>query len=313
MKKYILMSILSSIAFGVSAQQTPLSSVYQLNKVMINPAEVGSSKSTDFSLGYREQWASYVGAPSTAWLTGQTQLNDKMGLGAVVIYDKMSFVQNIDARLQYAYQIKLDKVSNLRFGIGAGMIQTGINFSEIQADDYTDELLAAPSFSGTVFDIQFGALYHRNNFNVGFSIPQLLSPSYQLPIQQIVGSYDYTTHFNLYADYHFLSADENLEFIPTALIRRTNASYQFDIFGNVKIDKKYFVGMGVRQQGGLIINLGMQLLKPLQLHYAYELTRNGAASRTGGSHEFFLRFSIEKKNKAMLEEDGTPRKASEKF
>jgi type IX secretion system PorP/SprF family membrane protein len=313
MKKIITIASISILFGGFQAQQTQLSSLYQMNRVMINPAEVGLNNSTDFSLGYREQWAKYVGAPSTAWMTGQTKLNDKMGLGAVVIYDEMAFIKNIDARVQYAYQIKLDKTSFLRFGISAGMIQTGINFSDIKADDYTDGILSNPTFSGSVFDMQFGGLYNKGNFNVGFSVPQLLSPSKQLPTQQIIGQYDYVTHFNIYADYHFISADENMEFIPMFLLRRTNAAYQFDIFGNVKIDKKYFFGMGVRQQGGLILNAGIQAFKPLQIHYAYEISRNGAASRTGGTHEFFLKFSFEKKVKNLTEEDGTPRKAVEKF
>lgn len=313
MKKLISIASLSILFGGIQAQQTQLSSLYQLNRVMINPAEVGLNNSTDFSIGYREQWAKYIGAPSTAWITGQTKLNDKMGLGGVVIYDEMAFIKNIDARIQYAYQVKLDKTSYLRFGLSAGMIQTGINFSDIKADDYSDGILANPTFSGSVFDMKFGGLYHKGDFNVGFSIPQLLSPSKQLPTQQIIGSYDYVTHFNIYADYHFRSLDESIEFIPMFLLRRTSASYQFDIFGNVSIDKKYFVGVGVRQQGGLILNAGIQAFKPLQIHYAYEISRNGAASRTGGTHEFFLKFRIEKKLKNLTEENGNPRKAAEKF
>jgi type IX secretion system PorP/SprF family membrane protein len=312
MKKYIYIAVLAGLTNSTIAQQTQLSSLYPLNRVMINPAEVGIDEHTHFSLGYREQWANYIGSPSTAWITGQTQLNEKMGIGGVVIYDKMSFVQNIDARLQYAYQLKIDRYSSIRFGLSAGMIQTGVNFSDVIADDYTDGILANPTFASTVFDAKVGVYYRKNDFGAGISVPQLLSPSKPIPNQQLIGSYDYQTHFNVYLDYRF-KVNETTNFVPMFLLRRTSASYQFDIFANLRLENKYFIGLGVRQQGGIIVNLGLQAIKNVQVHYAYELSRNGAANRTGGTHELFLKITLPKKDKSHLEEDGTPRKATEKF
>lgn len=167
MKNLKQLTVVIGILFSgiINAQQTQLSSLYSFNPILVNPAESGYTKVTDIGLNYRKQWASYVGAPSTGWITGHTNIKNKMGIGGVVLYDEMAFVKNIDAKLYYAYHLKLAADFKLSFGLGLGIIQNSINFSDIQADDYTDEIIAGGNVSGTMFDANFGTVINFKDLN----------------------------------------------------------------------------------------------------------------------------------------------------
>ncbi len=81
--KYLLL-VLAVFTIGISnAQQTQLSSLYTYNPILVNPAESGYKSVTDITVNYRKQWLNYVGAPSTAFVSGHTALNKKMGIGGV--------------------------------------------------------------------------------------------------------------------------------------------------------------------------------------------------------------------------------------
>jgi type IX secretion system PorP/SprF family membrane protein len=281
---------------NIVAQQTQLSSLYYYNKQGINPAEVGYHDLTEMSLSYRQQWAGYSGAPATGWLMGNTRIGENMGIGGTLIYDEVSFLKTIDLKLSYSYIVDLNSTAKLAFGIGAGIINSSVRFDGILADDYSDHILANPMASGTLFDAQFGALFTLNEvLNVGFSLPQMLQPSLDIAEATIATTYDLQSHLNIYANYTF-ETDSDVTFTPMLMLRRTKVSSQIDVIGNFEFNDKILLGLGIRQQGGFLINLGIKLNDQFQMAYGYEMNRNGAANSTKGSHELMLKMSLAKKD-----------------
>lgn len=315
MKNYKLLIILSGILFSVTvnAQQTQVSSLYNFNPILVNPAETGYKKTTDIGINYRKQWTSYTGAPSTGWIAGHTNIKEKMGMGAVVLYDEMAFIKNIDAKLYYAYHLKLAADFKLSFGLGLGIIQNSIDFSDIKADDYTDEIITGGTVSGTMFDATFGTVINFKEFKLGISLPQLLQGKVAIPTNNLEANYNLKSHLNIYGSYDY-EINDQVNFLPTVMYRRSNASSQFDIFANLMFNKQIFLGFGVRQQVGLILTAGVKLKEKIQLNYAYEVGKNGFASNTSGTHEIMLRYVIGKASPAEKELEKTPEiKVTNKF
>ena len=297
----------------LNAQQTQLSTLYTYNPIMVNPAETGYNNTTDIGLNYRKQWTGYTGAPSTGWITGHTNLGEKMGIGGVVIYDELAFMKNIDAKLHYAYHLKLAKDFKLSFGLGLGIIQNSLNFSGIKADDYTDEIISGGNVSGTMFDANFGTVVNFKDIKLGISLPQILQSKVAIPTTNIQADYNLKSHLNVYASYDYeMNASATL--IPTTTYRRSNASSQFDVFANFLLNKQIMLGLGYRQQVGLIFNAGLIVKEKIHLNYAYELGKQNMASGTGGTHEIMLRYVIAKKSGAEAELEKTPEiKVNNKF
>jgi type IX secretion system PorP/SprF family membrane protein len=306
--KYLLL-VLAVFTIGISnAQQTQLSSLYTYNPILINPAESGYKSVTDITVNYRKQWLNYVGAPSTAFVSGHTALNKKMGLGGVLIYDEIAFMKNIDAKLNYAYHLKLAKDFRLSFGLGLGIIQNSLNFGEIRADDYTDEIISGGNISGTMFDANFGTVINFKDVKLGISLPQILQPSTQITNTNIEASYNLQSHLNVYATYEY-EINNEIKMLPTVFYRQSKASSQFDVFANFMFNKNLFLGFGYRQQVGLLFNIGMLAKDKFQVNYSYDLGRQGPAVGTGGTHEIMLKYLMGKKGKnADPEDEGEEKK-----
>jgi type IX secretion system PorP/SprF family membrane protein len=297
----------------VNAQQTQLSSLYNYNPILVNPAESGYNRATDVGLNYRKQWTNYIGAPTTAWVSGHTNLGGKMGIGGVVLYDKLAFITNIDAKLTYAYHLKLAADFKLSFGIGLGIIQSSLDFSDIKADDYSDEIISGGNVSGTMFDANFGTVITFKDLKLGISLPQILQGSTEIPSTNIQTSYNLKSHLNVYANYDY-EINNSVTFIPTVMYRRSKASSQFDVLANFMFNKQVFLGIGWRQDVGIIANVGIKLKEKIQLNYAYEFGKKGFASSTNGTHEIMLRYVLGKGSVVEEELEKTPEiKVNNKF
>lgn len=309
--KYIMVICLAGFVNAGLSQQTQLSSLFPYNRILINPAEAGYNKITDVSLSFRKQWTGMTGTPATSWISGHTALNEKMGLGGVVIYDEMAFIKSIDAKLSYAYHLKLAKDFKLSFGLGIGVQQSTISTGGVIADDYSDEILVNGDASGILFDAQFGTLISYKDFRLGVNTPQLLQPRMTVPTPSFETNYDLRSHLNIYLAYDS-KINESVHLLPTVFYRRSNASSQFDVFANVEFNKTLILGLGFREGVGVLANVGAKIKDKFQINYAYDFGKSGFGSSTGGSHEVMLKLILKKKEKEGLIEDGNGNKNDDK-
>lgn len=303
--KFLKTSILlgSLVATNLlNAQQTQLSSLFAYNPIIVNPAETGYNNVTDVSFSFRKQWTGISGTPTTSWISGHTPLNDKMGIGGVVIYDEMSFIKNINARLNYAYHLKLAKDFKLSFGLGASVQQSSISTSGIIADQ-SDEVFLNGNTSGILFDAQFGTLITFKDFRLGINTPQLLQPRMTIPTSSFQTNYDLRSHLNVYVGYDSKINDQ-IRATPMLFYRRSSASSQIDVFANFEFNKTLILGLGYREGVGVLSNVGMKIKNKFQVNYAYDFGKAGFGSSTGGSHEVMLKLLLQKKEKETLIEDG---------
>ncbi|CAG5080809.1 PorP/SprF family type IX secretion system membrane protein [Parvicella tangerina] len=304
--KFIKHTILIGCALITNAylgQQTQLSSLFPYNPILVNPAEAGYNNVTDISLSFRKQWTGISGTPTTSWLSGYTALNKKMGIGGVVIYDEMAFIKNVDAKLSYAYHLKLAKDFKLSFGLGVGAKQSTIAPNDIVADDYSDEILVSGNTSGVLFDAEFGTLITFKEFRLGVNTPQLLQPRMEVQTPSFETNYNLQSHLNIYLSYDS-KINESIRAIPTVFYRRSKASSQFDIFANFEFNKTLILGLGYREGVGVLANVGAKIKDKFQINYAYDFGKSGFGSSTGGSHEIMLKMVIPAKEKEGLIEDG---------
>ena len=64
--KYLLsISLVLLLSSAGLAQQNPQFSQYLQNSLILNPAIIGAEDITEFTLGYRNQWTGFEGAPRT--------------------------------------------------------------------------------------------------------------------------------------------------------------------------------------------------------------------------------------------------------
>ena len=122
----LLLFFASLISFKLSAQQQPQYTHYILNHFAINPAVAGGKPCLDATLGYRNQWVGFEGAPKTAFGSFHTSFgtnkfnpNNKHGIGALVVSDRFGPFRRVKLKVAYAYHFQLTRKILMSAGIFA--------------------------------------------------------------------------------------------------------------------------------------------------------------------------------------------------
>src|SRR5688572_24982640 len=173
--KIVILGFISLIAaLQAQAQVDPLYAQYLTNPLTINPAYTGLNNNLNMSISYRRQWAGFEGSPTTVNVSAHTSLkNDRMGVGLILISDKIGSNKNTEAQVTYSYKIPVGN-STFAFGLEAGLINFKSNNDELNPFDTQDPAFAndvnltRPSFGA-------GAILKSEKYFVGVSVPRLLS------------------------------------------------------------------------------------------------------------------------------------------
>jgi hypothetical protein len=106
MKYFLMLLFFVSTSGMVFAQQDPINSQFMSNPLAINPSYAGINDVTNFNLNSRFQWSNLEGSPTTYTFTANTSIvNGKVGLGLMVLNDKIGITDNTEVQASYAYKI----------------------------------------------------------------------------------------------------------------------------------------------------------------------------------------------------------------
>lgn len=211
MKK--LLSSVALLAAGLSgtltAQQDPQFTQFMFNKLIYNAGYAGTSGGICGVVQFRQQWASFDGAPQSIALAGDMALKTlPLGVGINVISDKVGPQNTLFLRAAGSYHLKIG-AGKLGLGLDLGMIQKSISADWVvpepskpdgsipgtYGNNYTN-----PDLNKATFDLGFGAFYQiPGEFYVGLS-------STHLPAQSIKEgelSYKLSRHYYLMSGYTF--------------------------------------------------------------------------------------------------------------
>ena len=118
--KLILSICLTISLTKVSAQQVPFSSQYHANMITINPAMTGISEYGQAFLSHRSQYVGVQGGPQTSYFSIDNQIGDgKNGIGLTILNDVTDILARTSFMANYAYRVKFNEKSNLRFGLSS--------------------------------------------------------------------------------------------------------------------------------------------------------------------------------------------------
>jgi type IX secretion system PorP/SprF family membrane protein len=93
---------------------------YVFNPYLLNPSMIGDGEKNIF-LGYRKQWAGFLGAPEIQQITFDSPLeNKKSAIGFRVSNDITNVIGRTSGYLTYKYKVRFSKESDLSFALSGG-------------------------------------------------------------------------------------------------------------------------------------------------------------------------------------------------
>jgi type IX secretion system PorP/SprF family membrane protein len=287
MKKNLPSLIFALVALtyqAASAQTDPLYSQYLNNPLLINPAYSGLNKNFNASVTYRKQWAGFDGSPSTANVNGHTSLFDnRMGLGLIVLQDKIGINKNTEVHGTYAYRLDLDE-KYLSFGLQAGMLHYRGNNDELNPFDptdpvfLTDQNITKPSFGA-------GVILNSERYFIGLSVPRMLKATTNI---NNVETELYQQHLYLSGAY-VIFLNERIRLKPSVLLKKVKgAPYSADLNFAINLDEKYTAGVFTRNLNTYGLLAQMKVGAMYRFGYTFEVPTNQSVGARFTSHELMF-------------------------
>ena len=288
MKHYILnfIWILGLIVlFGGKSfsQETSLNntSLYNMNKVLINPANTGIIEKNRFFLNLRNQWVDTKGSPTTATVGLTGYVSDNVSLGGMIMESKKGLLKRDAGIINYSYRLKAGEEHHLFFGFSGIFQNNSISSSDIISKN-KDNILekSNENFEGTIFGTGFGLTYVWGNLEIGVSIPEMFTEKYDIK----------ESYFG-YIGYKFKTENFTLE--PSFLYREIASSpSHFDLNLAVFYKEKIWIQATYREGASIVFALGTYINK-FRMGYAYEINIGDLAHFKNSSLEAFIAYDFD--------------------
>jgi type IX secretion system PorP/SprF family membrane protein len=273
----------------VAAQQHAQFTQYMFNGLVINPAYAGAEEALSLTLIQRKQWAKIEGSPSTQSLSAHSLFKKKqLGLGGILINDKIGVHRNLTALASAAYHLKVGELSYLSMGLQAGVHSRKSNYGSLVGNTSVDPKLYDATVSYTAFDMGMGLYFRSPRLHVGFSAPELLSESFSLNDTTSVRLSN--VNFFLFSKYR-ITVNENIDVEPSILLKYLKGvPMSYDINLNLIYRKVLTLGLSYRKKESIDFMLKGQITPQLQFGYSYDFAIGEVSRLSNGSHELMLNY-----------------------
>ncbi|MGM9477368.1 PorP/SprF family type IX secretion system membrane protein [Pedobacter sp. GSP4] len=311
LKKLVFVLAICSAWIGSYAQQNAQFGQYVFNGMYINPAYTGYKEELYLQAFARAQWTGIKGAPQTLSISADEAINEEsLGIGAIITKDKIGAQSALNFSANFAYRIKLDRSETniLAFGLGAGLMQVGLNGSLLDPIEQGDNRIPTGNVSQIMPNIRAGVHYSNEKFFIGFSADNLLSKSLSVFTDYNLLNIKVQPHFYLSSGMA-LPLNDEFVFKPTFLIKDDlHGPTSLDLNAFLLIKERFWLGAVYRTSVKLYPkqNLENNLRSPaalgfiaelfvhqnLRIGYGYDYSLNKLGNYDYGSHELSVGYYL---------------------
>ena len=285
------------MSLEVCSQQDSQYTQYIYNTMSINSAYTGQRDVLSYSGLYRTQWVGIDGAPKTLTFGIHSPLkNENLGMGISIVSDQLGPIREDYINLNFSYTIRLNRSTELSFGLKGGLHNLSSDFSRGNSFQNTD---VAFNENISLFSPTIGAgLYlHSSRGYLGLSAPNFLTTEHYNDYKESLASE--RLHLFLIGGYVF-NIDNDIKLKPAFLIKAVSgAPLIADLSINAMFNNRFVFGLAYRWDDSLSGLTGLQVNKTLFIGYAYDYNTSIGNKYTGGTHEVMLRFELQQINKIL--------------
>lgn len=276
-------------AVSVNAQQHTRYTQYMFSGLVINPAYAGADEALSATFIHRHQWVELDGAPVTQTLTLHG-LNKKkrVGLGLVIVNDRIGIHQSLTAQASYAYHLKVARKSFLSFGIQAGIFHIRSDYGSLVSANSPDPKLNNTRINELFFDMGAGFYFRSPKFHAGISSPGFLTKSSSIN-DTISVSFKSINLFGFLKYRVSMSPAWGME--PAILIKHfRNVPVSMDASLTFIYKDILTGGASYRKNESVAYLLKIRATPQLQLGYAYDNPLRATFGLSNGSHELMVQY-----------------------
>lgn len=298
--KKLLIVFAVLVGFGGQAQNQFHIGQYAIHQPFINPASIGTFDDINMALVYKNQWVGFDGAPHLGGFNYNMPLGKfkKNFIGVNAVMDKVGINTSTEISATYAYKIQTGENSRLIFGLSSSLNLVKADLDNVLTIDANDPLYTANSPTFALPNFKFGSYFFRNNFYVGFVMPNIL----QNRVVELNGSPKGEVKFNaanmhyyLHGGYKWRIKDKH-DVVFSSLLKQVSGSpLQIDFNINTLFKDRFGIGVSYRSSNEIMANLQLYIVPQLLLSYGYEYGFSALNNFYSGTHEVMLIYRLNAK------------------
>lgn len=293
---YILLLAFLTAYQSVSAQQSPVTSQYLTNGLVINPAYAGTRGALSANLAYRKQWAQIVGAPQFQSLSLHSPVNkkEKVALGLMADYLTYGVTKDVGIYGFYAYNVRVGK-GRLSMGLKGGLDLSNTNYNILKfPDGNPPDLLLTGDERYTLPNMGVGFYYYTEKYFAGLSVPSLLTYRRDA-MNEFKVTPDYTFFKTYFSAGALIRFSDGFKVKPSMLVRYSmHEPLEVDLNANLIFADFLWVGGSYRiAEKAAVALLDLQVTPQLKLGYSYDYQLGHLNNYTTGTHEVSIRYEFE--------------------
>lgn len=295
-KRLLALSTLVLASAGVFGQQDAAVTHFIYNKMTFNPGATGIDEGICGTLTYRNQWDKVNGAPNTALLNLEANLQRFFpgGVGLSFAHDAIGFNRQNNLLLNYSFPLIVPGAGTLGIGVGLGMINFGSAPTWVPPTTLDDPSLPVGT-AATTFDVNAGLYWKgEQDYYIGLSSTHLGAPS--LDQGSILGAgsgvqYNTARHYYVMAGKSFPAGERGVVDIQ-GMMRTDMVKYSGDINARFIFDKMLYGGLTYRTSDAIAVMVGFmpKTMPGAVIGYSYDLTVNQLSSVSRGTHELVVKY-----------------------
>ncbi|MCP4122345.1 MAG: type IX secretion system membrane protein PorP/SprF [Bacteroidetes bacterium] len=271
---------------AMQAQQFPLFTNYEFNRIAYNPAVPVVSGSVVGNLLYRQQWAGLDKAPVTQFAGLRFGFNKiPLNIGGYYFQDEAGLLQRKAGMALLSYSQPISSKMVVSVGLSGALNHVSLGNDYI-IETQVDHVVTNAMEGRQTYDINFGVHLQMQDFFFGFSMPQFLEQD--LGISEADNKTQFLRHYFAHAGYTF-RINDNMRFEPSALVKFVKgAPVQVDVTGRLLFNR-FWLGGNYRYDDAVSALLGITF-NNIEVAYAYDFTTSHISKYSSGSHEIGLKF-----------------------
>ncbi|WP_109832044.1 PorP/SprF family type IX secretion system membrane protein [Reichenbachiella versicolor] len=284
----------------VEAQHNTVYSNYVYNKLLINPAYVGSEKFLSASIAFKKNWVGVEGSPASKLFLFHAPLRvKKIALGLIVTDDEFGVTNETNIQAVYSYRLYMSK-HVLSFGLQPTATFYAQRFSQLKGVDPNDPNFQGQDINDVAFNLGFGTYLYHEKYYVGLSIPRAASNLLVPQEDEGVNVYEQQRYFLLHNGF-LLDLNQRLKFQPNVFLKfTTDLPLQIDLNTTLILDEKMLFGLSLQRFNTLETNIGFQINNLLMFSYSYGYGFDIPNDISNGAHEVMLKYSFKRSSNRYM-------------
>ncbi|MBD0831735.1 PorP/SprF family type IX secretion system membrane protein [Aestuariibaculum sediminum] len=279
---------------GVVAFVLPVRASLKFNKYALNPTFSFVREQNKYvTFTNKREWVQFNDAPQTYLFSYSGRFAENRGMGIGLFQQDYGVLTTFGGLVNYAYNVVLDRDSNLTFGANLGFYQSGVNQGRVVSNYDDPALQNIPNNS--MLTINPGINYGTTFLDFGMAITNFVS--YNLKSSTLIED-NPEQGFQAHIMYTgFMDSRGFFDESKFSTLLRTEFKKDKTIISGlarIAVPKGIWAQAGYNTLYGLSAGIGINVSNQIAIEYNYEKAVGDLAS-FGNSHEFTLAYKFNKR------------------